>query len=216
MSERICLACPRPIDPSRRADAKVCADGACRTWVQRHPNGPKRPVGPFTYVCQYEGCSKEFTRAKIRGKIPRFCSDPCWERYRHYNLRGEDYWRDRDVEDTRRWSREWAQRNKDWFRAYRIANWEQELERNKEYQKRRRAWKFEVEYEVFTSPEIYERDEWVCGICDNPVDPELAYPDPFSPSLDHIIPLSKRGPHTRANVQLAHLLCNVRKRDRLT
>jgi 5-methylcytosine-specific restriction endonuclease McrA len=36
-------------------------------------------------------------------------------------------------------------------------------------------------------------------------------PDPMSPSLDHILPLSKGGTHEPRNVQLAHLGCNVRK-----
>jgi len=34
---------------------------------------------------------------------------------------------------------------------------------------------------------------------------ELAISDPLSPSLDHIIPISKGGSHERKNTQLAHL-----------
>lgn len=63
--------------------------------------------------------------------------------------------------------------------------------------------------------EIAERDEWVCGICDKPVDPKTLYPDPMSPSLDHVIPLTKGGAHDPSNVQLAHLVCNTAKGDRL-
>ncbi|MEV6398476.1 HNH endonuclease [Streptomyces sp. NPDC051907] len=37
----------------------------------------------------------------------------------------------------------------------------------------------------------------------------------MSASLDHIIPLARQGDHTRINVQLAHLLCNLRKSDKL-
>lgn len=64
--------------------------------------------------------------------------------------------------------------------------------------------------------EIFERDGWTCGICGEPIDPTIAYPSPLSKSIDHIIPVSKGGSHTRANVQAAHLACNSRKRDRLT
>jgi predicted nucleic acid-binding Zn ribbon protein len=60
---------------------------------------------------------------------------------------------------------------------------------------------------------VYERDDWMCGICGLRVDPDLSCPHPHSASLDHIIPLSKGGTHTWDNVQLAHLLCNSRKRD---
>lgn len=59
--------------------------------------------------------------------------------------------------------------------------------------------------------EIYERDEWICGICDEAIDDALRYPDPMSASLDHIIALGAGGDHTRGNLQASHLICNVRK-----
>ena len=62
--------------------------------------------------------------------------------------------------------------------------------------------------------EIAERDAWVCGLCERPVDAELAYPDPMSKSLDHIMPLTKGGAHDPSNAQLAHLRCNVSKGNR--
>jgi hypothetical protein len=68
--------------------------------------------------------------------------------------------------------------------------------------------------ESFKDREIFERDNWVCGLCGEPVDPDLRHPDPQSASLDHRKPIVKGGGHTRANVQLAHLRCNFRKRDR--
>lgn len=89
-------------------------------------------------------------------------------------------------------------------------------------ERRRDAWKVRQsikrgarEAELFSYQEIFERDGWVCGICDLTVDPTLDYPHPLSRSLDHILPLSRGGTHTRANVQLAHLQCNVRKGDRV-
>jgi 5-methylcytosine-specific restriction endonuclease McrA len=62
--------------------------------------------------------------------------------------------------------------------------------------------------------EVFERDAWVCGICALPVDRSEKYPEPGSPSLDHIVPLSKGGPHTRANTRLAHLYCNMVRGNR--
>jgi 5-methylcytosine-specific restriction endonuclease McrA len=80
---------------------------------------------------------------------------------------------------------------------------------------RRRAWKAGARVERFTNGEVFERDGWVCGICSEPIDRSLARPDPMSVSLDHVVPLSKGGDHSRANCQAAHLGCNMRKRDRL-
>lgn len=69
--------------------------------------------------------------------------------------------------------------------------------------------------ESFNNSEIYERDNWLCGICGNPVNSGLEWPHPGSPTLDHIIPLSRGGNHTRGNVQLAHMHCNLVKNDKL-
>jgi 5-methylcytosine-specific restriction endonuclease McrA len=82
---------------------------------------------------------------------------------------------------------------------------------NREYARRRRARKQSVPVEVFSDAEIYERDEWACALCREPVDRTLRHPDPLSPTIDHIVPLAKGGHHVRANCQLAHLRCNVRK-----
>jgi 5-methylcytosine-specific restriction endonuclease McrA len=55
---------------------------------------------------------------------------------------------------------------------------------------------------------VYERDGWVCGICRGHVDPADA-------SIDHIVPISRGGKHSYANVQTAHLSCNRQKSNKL-
>lgn len=79
---------------------------------------------------------------------------------------------------------------------------------------RRRMRLASAEVESFAAEEIYERDGWRCGICRRKVDRSLRHPDPMSPSLDHIVPLSLDGAHTRANARLAHLRCNVARGNR--
>lgn len=55
-----------------------------------------------------------------------------------------------------------------------------------------------------------------CGICGHPVDKSLKVPDPMSPCVDHIMPVSKGGhPSARENLQLAHWSCNRQKSDKL-
>lgn len=65
--------------------------------------------------------------------------------------------------------------------------------------------------ERFRPIEIFERDGWRCGLCGHRVDRRLRFPDKMSASIDHIIPISQGGSHTRANCQCAHWLCNSRK-----
>lgn len=61
--------------------------------------------------------------------------------------------------------------------------------------------------------EIAERDAWRCHLCGLEV-PKVAWPDRLSPSLDHVVPLSKGGAHDPSNVRLAHLTCNAAKGPR--
>lgn len=63
---------------------------------------------------------------------------------------------------------------------------------------------------------IAARDRYTCGICFDPVSMDLQWPHPLSPSLDHVIPLTKGGMHDPSNVQLAHLGCNTAKGNRVT
>lgn len=79
---------------------------------------------------------------------------------------------------------------------------------------KRRMLKAETRLETSPPTEIFERDQWICGICKRPVDPTLSWPDPQSATLDHIVPISEGGEHTRANCRLAHLRCNSARRDR--
>ena len=56
----------------------------------------------------------------------------------------------------------------------------------------------------------------VCGICGRPVNFDLVFPNPWSATVDHIIPVSKGGdPANIENLQLAHLQCNRIKSSKL-
>lgn len=56
----------------------------------------------------------------------------------------------------------------------------------------------------------------VCAICGRPVDFDRKFPDPWSATLDHIIPIAKGGdPAAIDNLQLAHLQCNRIKSSRI-
>lgn len=56
----------------------------------------------------------------------------------------------------------------------------------------------------------------VCAICGELVNFDLKYPHPLSPSVDHIIPISKGGhPSDIDNLQLAHFHCNRQKADKM-
>lgn len=54
---------------------------------------------------------------------------------------------------------------------------------------------------------IYARDGARCQICGKKVEREEA-------SFDHIVPLSREGPHEEANIQTSHLACNIWRSNR--
>jgi 5-methylcytosine-specific restriction endonuclease McrA len=68
--------------------------------------------------------------------------------------------------------------------------------------------------EIVLPVKVFIRDNWTCALCNGSVDSSFEGRHPKAPSLDHIIPLSKGGPHSYENVQLAHYGCNSRKGNR--
>ena len=67
---------------------------------------------------------------------------------------------------------------------------------------------------------LFRRDGGVCQLCGKPcrlddyvIQRGQKQCGDWYPSIDHIIPLAKGGRHSWENVQLAHRICNSRKRD---
>jgi 5-methylcytosine-specific restriction endonuclease McrA len=114
-------------------------------------------------------------------------------------------------------------------RKYYLSNWERAAQINAVWRAanpakvremgrasaaRRRARKRGALVEKFDLDEIWQRDGGICWLCEIEIHPDLRFPDPLSVSLDHRIPLSRGGAHSRENCALAHLGCNKRKAAR--
>lgn len=79
---------------------------------------------------------------------------------------------------------------------------------------RDRARRYGVTYVEFNKNVVFERDGWTCRLCGVAVLKVWDVNDPTSAELDHIIPISKGGPHTIENTQCLCRSCNGLKHDR--
>ncbi|OPY74935.1 MAG: HNH endonuclease [Syntrophorhabdus sp. PtaU1.Bin153] len=68
--------------------------------------------------------------------------------------------------------------------------------------------------ELITMEYLAQRDGNKCGICNKKVNIKLKHPHPMSPTIDHIVPVSLGGEHTKKNTRLAHMICNARRQDK--
>jgi 5-methylcytosine-specific restriction endonuclease McrA len=71
-----------------------------------------------------------------------------------------------------------------------------------------------VVIETFDRLQVFERDHWTCYRCGRPTDRDASPFDPRSPTVDHVVPLSKGGEHALANARTACLGCNSSKQDK--
>lgn len=93
------------------------------------------------------------------------------------------------------------------------------LHKNRRDNHRHRAKKYGCEYDSsVTLKRLIARDGLQCAICGKQCNPNdnrwTKYSGPLSPSIDHIIPMSKGGGHVWGNVQIAHIICNSEKGDK--
>lgn len=60
---------------------------------------------------------------------------------------------------------------------------------------------------------IYQRDAWICQLCEERVDPALGPADLWAATLDHVTPRSRGGSDHPTNLRLAHRWCNSVRGD---
>lgn len=226
---RMCEDCARQLS---LAAAKVCQMCAAPLPPLRNGRGPQRRIY-CSKTCDKRAAAARLSAARLAARPPidcpscgqtfarsrrdqRFCSQFCAEVARGQRLPSALpvrvcalskcetefqplFAKQRCCSEThgkRLWNREnpgpWTDRRRDNYH-------------------RRRALKAGTSNgEPVRLAEIQERDGNRCHLCRKKVS-NKAWPHPLSPSLDHVVPLSRGGAHEPSNVRLAHLGCNVSK-----
>lgn len=103
-----------------------------------------------------------------------------------------------------RQAREWYAANKTRVKAARERRREAYNLYSREYARRRDARKRANGFERVDYDRIKTRDGMICHICGRRATAKTL-------SFDHLIPISKGGPHTEDNIAVAHLRCNQRR-----
>lgn len=82
---------------------------------------------------------------------------------------------------------------------------------------RRRARLAELPCDGYNRAGIFERDNWTCQLCGEPIWFVVRGLHPKAPSIDHVVPISHPDcpGDIESNVQLTHFGCNAAKNDKL-
>jgi 5-methylcytosine-specific restriction endonuclease McrA len=169
--------------------------GWCRPHYRRWCEyGDPLGISPRALCAWPEGCDKEVWVTKSRSGM---CA-PHADRVRRKKRPKRTYADNRgyvlnNPKKVAAWNKKWRQANP----------W-----KGREYTDARRARLLGQFVERVYRSVVFKRDKGICGICHKKVDPAKWH-------LDHIIPISRGGEHSYANVQVSHPFCNTSKGARL-
>jgi hypothetical protein len=76
----------------------------------------------------------------------------------------------------------------------------------------RKAWgKKKRRYSSRKGQKVFERDEFICWLCNKPCEPDAKVPDLLAPTVDHVVPISSGGSDDYENLRCAHFVCNSKR-----
>lgn len=221
-----CARCGVEKKVGQRGPIPTYCSGACRAAVKY-----ERSLEDGRYEAELAAArEKARQRRQANARPCPYCTAPM-DNPRRKQCGKPECKRAFDVERNREWHHAYRAMHGQWCRPANYAEQQREYNRQRRqelghwrqlYPERaaltdaRRRMRLEQARtaEVFAPVDVHTRDNWTCRLCWLPIDPEVAWPDPMSPSVDHIVPLSRGGAHALSNVQSAHLGCNSRKCDR--
>jgi len=209
--EKKCSKCEKSKPVSEFSKSKATKDGLdyrCKFCKKQYYQVHKEEI--VTYNKEYYQAHKE--------EIAEYCRVHKEEIAEYYQAHKEE---------RAEYGKEYCQTHKEEIAEYRRVHKEEIAEYGKEYRQteagkiadrkgshKRRALKAGADHEVFDDREIFERDGFKCQLCGYRTRPDYKNPNhPLYPNLDHIVPLSKGGSHTRLNTQCLCHRCNMIKHN---
>lgn len=210
----LCRGCARAFKPRKRENSNYCSrECAFRNsehWRRKVEVAPKFSR-VFFPVCR--ACGHQFLS---RRKGVRVCSPSCYSAFERDRSRQMNVAKRAPFLTPRRcpecgvdFTPKYGQK------ARRFCSVEHGDRHHARLQRRRRDERLiRNGLERFNELEVLARDGWRCCLCGIETPRELRGTfDPRAPEIDHIIPVSRGGPHTRRNTQCACRRCNLLKGD---
>ncbi len=165
----------------------------------------KDGLNPWCRTCNREAC-REYYRKNREVRLAR--QKAYYERNRETILDKDRADREANPEKERERGRAYYQQNREAVKAH-VQAWDDaNPEKVREHFARRRARQRDATIGVVDLVALFERDKGICYLCRKAV-------DPGSWHADHVVPLSRGGDHSMANLRVTHPHCNSRKGSRL-
>lgn len=222
--------------PKERPTFETCTVEGCARVVRN----PRSPLCDLHYNRLFRHGSTDvpsFVCIRCSGTFPRskgrqYLCPPCAQesarehgraKYRREPasyIRRASQWRSKNPERARELAR-LAQRRKTPEERYEQGRRNREKypdfwrAKTREGARRRRARLRQVRVEPYRDADVFDRDDWCCGLCGKPIDSSLQWPDPWCATIDHVVPISHGGADALDNVQAAHFRCNGSKHNRM-
>lgn len=194
-----CEACGKSVPDRKGAGRRRFCSYSCRDAVRASCPWPRRPIASDISVWRCQFCDIVTVRPGHRARRSKWCSERCYSlavgriplsvsvSFRECRRCGKTFCHPTARQDECC--------SAQCTRAYH--------RRLREHIKRTRS-----DGENFGIREIAERDNWTCHLCAEAVPDKPWDGDIDCGTLDHLIPVSAGGKHIRANVKLAHFMCN--------
>lgn len=208
-TERTCTQCATAFTP--RTTRHTYCTTACKYAAKYAQMRAATHDARMATVKTCPQCGDTFTPAQYMGRM--YCTPTCGKRASR-DASGNTCTTgtcDRPVRARHMCSMHY----KRWSRAEGLAKPDVWNDRRRDnYHRRRARIHGASNSDVVTIDALMQRDNNTCNICDEHIDANLAYPNPMSKSIDHVLAISRGGEHTLANTAPSHLVCNIRKNDK--
>ena len=203
---RACLVCGEVFTARGKGyHRRYCSD-KCSSKAEHIKRNTKRRDNAPLLPCAF--CGKQFKKLGTR----KYCSSECYIEAKR-PIERIDICPMCKTEITLRG-------NKHKYCSKKCADKAQEKVYRKNSTTRRALRKTNGHVEKINPEDIFNRDGWKCQLCGKKVSKGLyktkgTKRHAGAPSLDHIVPLSRGGEHTKINVQCTCYACNMKKNNKI-